>query len=66
MPRSLECVANARARLKPEKTIIGVGGVSSFEDYEKMRAAGADFVEVYTAFIKKGPAWLKELAARAI
>lgn len=52
--RSLECVRVAREAL-PKKMVIGVGGVASVSDFEKMRDAGADLVEVYTAFVYQGP-----------
>ncbi|MBI1859420.1 MAG: quinone-dependent dihydroorotate dehydrogenase [Deltaproteobacteria bacterium] len=61
--RALEMVGWARTRLKPGKTIIGVGGVSSAEDAQNMRSAGADLVEIYTGFIFGGPALVREIAA---
>ncbi|MBI4404594.1 MAG: quinone-dependent dihydroorotate dehydrogenase [Deltaproteobacteria bacterium] len=61
--RALECVALARGVLKYPKIIVGVGGVSSAEDVLKMRKAGADLVEIYTALIYRGPQILRELSS---
>lgn len=63
LSRSLECVGMAREFFGSKKTIIGVGGVSSVEDYRRMRMAGADLVEIYTAFIYQGPALVRQMAA---
>ncbi len=59
--RSLECVSVARGALGPDKVLIGVGGISSADNARKMREAGADLIEVYTAFIYQGPKVLKAL-----
>ncbi len=60
--KALEKVSLAKEVLKDSKTIIGVGGVSSVEQYLKMRKAGADLVEVYTAFVYQGPRLVQTLA----
>lgn len=57
LPRSLEVVRRLRARLGEGPTIIGVGGISSIMDAERMLDAGADLLQAYTAFIYNGPAW---------
>jgi dihydroorotate dehydrogenase len=41
--------------------IIGVGGISSRADAEEKFKAGADLVQIYTAFVYKGPALVREL-----
>ena len=43
--------------------IIGVGGISSKSDAEEKFKAGADLVQIYTSFIYKGPALVRELLA---
>jgi len=63
--RALECVALAKEQLKERKALIGVGGVSSRLDYQRMRSAGADLVEVYTGFVYHGPNWIREMAREA-
>jgi dihydroorotate dehydrogenase len=55
LERSLQAVSIARARLGSKKMIIGVGGVSDVGGYQEMREAGADLVEIYTAFVYQGP-----------
>lgn len=60
--RALHCVSLARENLK-DKTLVGVGGVSSVEEAKKMRSAGADLVEIYTSFVYQGPRLVRELAA---
>lgn len=60
--RSLECVQLARQSVG-KKTVIGVGGISSVVEAKKMFDAGADLIEVYTAFIYQGPSLISELNA---
>lgn len=62
-PRALECVTRVRPHM-PSKLLIGVGGISSLEDATKMRAAGADLVEIYTAFIYQGPSLIQSIASQ--
>ncbi|NBX82384.1 hypothetical protein EBQ90_04760 [bacterium] len=45
-----------------KKNIIGVGGISSLKDALAMREAGADLVEVYTAFVYQGPKMIREIS----
>ena len=59
-PRALEIVRRVRAAL-PRTTIIGVGGIERGEHARAMLDAGANLVQIYTAFVYRGP-----LAARAI
>jgi dihydroorotate dehydrogenase len=63
--RALECVTRGRAALGPGKTLIGVGGVFDMEGARRMRQAGADLVEIYTGFIYRGPALVRELRGLA-
>lgn len=58
---SLDFVERARVVLKKNKIIIGVGGVSSKEEAQEMRDAGADLIEIYTAFVYKGPRLVQEI-----
>lgn len=55
--RALEVVKLLRANLSREKTIIGVGGISTADDARAMLAAGANLIEGFSAFIYEGPAW---------
>jgi dihydroorotate dehydrogenase len=58
--RSRKVVARVRAAL-PNITIIGVGGIETGADARAMLDAGANLVQIYTAFIYRGP-----FAARSI
>ncbi|MDO5721257.1 MAG: quinone-dependent dihydroorotate dehydrogenase [Actinomycetaceae bacterium] len=46
-----------RKELDPSRTIIGVGGISSVEDAQRLLEAGADLLEGLTAFIYQGALW---------
>lgn len=63
LPRSLKVVELVRKELGDQKVIIGVGGVSTKEDFEQMRKAGADLVQAYTGFVYGGPMWPRRIAA---
>lgn len=54
--RALERLRQARARLRGSKTLIGVGGVMTAEDAYERILAGADLLQIYTAFVLDGPA----------
>ena len=58
-------IAQLRAALGRGFPIIGVGGVMSGADARAKVDAGADLVQIYTGFIYRGPALVRE-AARAI
>ncbi len=59
--RSLECVALCREIFNEKKSIIAVGGINSVVRAKKMRQEGADLIELYTGFVYKGPALVKEI-----
>ncbi len=61
--RALAVVAQVRKRIGKERTVIGVGGISSAKDVRAMMDAGADLVQVYTAFIYGGPGTARRLVA---
>ncbi len=63
LPRSLSVVKMVREQLGPEKTIIGVGGVSTRQDYLEMLKAGADLAQAYTGFVYGGPLWPRRVAS---
>lgn len=54
--RALEVVGIARRALGPKATVIGVGGVTTGADVLAMMDAGASLVQLYTAFVYRGPA----------
>jgi dihydroorotate dehydrogenase len=57
LPRAFEVVGLVRSRLGKDRTVIGVGGVSTASDYQQMLKAGADLVQAYTGFVYGGPLW---------
>jgi dihydroorotate dehydrogenase len=57
LPRALEVVGLVRSRLGKDRTVIGVGGISTASDYQQMLKAGADLVQAYTGFVYGGPLW---------
>lgn len=59
--RALECISIAREKLHSPKLLIGVGGVDSVDKARKMRAAGADLIEIYTGFVYQGVNLVKAL-----
>jgi dihydroorotate dehydrogenase len=63
--RGLDVVARLRAGLGPDKTVIGVGGVSAPADVAAYLEAGATAVQAYTAFIYEGPLWPSRVQRRA-
>ena len=46
-----------RARVGPDLTLVGVGGISTVDDARGRLDAGADLLQGYTAFIYEGPLW---------
>lgn len=60
-PLSLDVVRKLRGWLGERFPIIGVGGVMSAEDGQRLRAAGADLLQVFTGLIYRGPALVREL-----
>lgn len=60
--RSLGMVERAKTRLGDGFTIVGVGGISSPDDARAMLSAGADLLQIYTAFIYEGPFFARRLA----
>jgi dihydroorotate dehydrogenase len=46
-----------RARVGPELTLIGVGGIATPEDATERLAAGATLLQAYTGFVYGGPWW---------
>jgi len=48
--------------LKGRVPIIGVGGISSAEDAWEKLLAGADLIQIYSAFIYQGPRVIRQIA----
>ena len=63
--RALDVVRRVRAAL-PKATVIGVGGVERGEDARAMLDAGADLVQIYTAFVYRGPFAARKIATELL
>lgn len=66
MEKSTEVLAKVRARVGSDYPLIGVGGVFTPEDVQAKMAAGADLVQIYTAFIYEGPGIARRLARSSL
>lgn len=54
-PFSIQALKTLRKELGPGVTIIGCGGIASGADALDFARAGADFVQLYTSLVYKGP-----------
>lgn len=61
--RALDVVRRLRQLLDANVVIIGAGGIFDADDALTMRAAGADLVQIYTGFIYRGPAIIREIVS---
>ena len=55
LDRAVDVVAQLRGLLGPDRIIIGVGGIFTVSDANRMLNAGADLLEVLTSFVYEGP-----------
>ena len=46
----------------PKQTIIGVGGIDSYQEIKDFWKQGGSFTQVYTSFIYQGPQLLEDIA----
>lgn len=59
--RALEVVERVHKKSEGRYPIIGVGGIMSPGDAQRMLDAGASLVQVYTGFIYNGPGFVKKI-----
>jgi len=59
--RSTEVIRYLKTKSNNAFPVIGVGGIHSAEDAIDKIKAGADLIQLYTGFIYKGPALVKEI-----
>ncbi|MEU3270693.1 quinone-dependent dihydroorotate dehydrogenase [Saccharomonospora sp. NPDC006951] len=59
--RARDVVRFIRAEAGDQLPIIGVGGISCPDDAERMLAAGASLVQIYTAFALHGPSVVRRI-----
>jgi dihydroorotate dehydrogenase len=60
-PKSLRVIAQLRAEMGGQFPLIGVGGISNAADARATLAAGANLLQIYTAFAYRGPDLLQEI-----
>lgn len=58
---ALNLVSAVRHEFGKDVTIIGVGGIFSYEDAVKYFAAGADLIQLITGMVYEGPALIGEI-----
>ncbi|ALO46484.1 quinone-dependent dihydroorotate dehydrogenase [Pseudohongiella spirulinae] len=59
--RSTQIIAGLHETLQSRIPIIGVGGISSLADAQQKLDAGASLLQIYTGFIYRGPALVREI-----
>lgn len=59
--KSLQAVKYLRTHSEKGMLIIGAGGVMTPEDARRMLTAGANLIQIYSAFIYEGPAIVKKM-----
>ncbi|HEX7028468.1 MAG TPA: quinone-dependent dihydroorotate dehydrogenase [Gammaproteobacteria bacterium] len=62
MPLATQVLRSMQARLKGEIPLIGVGGILSAKDAAEKFNAGASLVQIYSGFVYRGPALIREIA----
>jgi dihydroorotate dehydrogenase len=60
--KSTQMIRNLRSILGKKMPIIGVGGINDAQSAGEKICAGASLVQIYTGFIYKGPAVIREAA----
>ncbi len=60
--RSTAVVSRLAQALRGAVPVIGCGGILSAEDAHRKFEAGADLIQVYTGFVYRGPALIREIA----
>ena len=61
LPSATAVVTALHSHVGDRLPIIGVGGILSGEDAAQKFAAGASLVQVYSGFIYRGPALIKQI-----
>lgn len=61
MAKSTDVLRKVRQRVGPDFPLVGVGGIFTADDVRAKIAAGANLVQIYTAFIYEGPRVVRRL-----
>ena len=61
----MEVLQRLRARVGHEMVLISVGGIETPEQASEALDAGANLVQIYTAFVYAGP-WLPSRLAKGV
>jgi len=61
--RGIQVVRILKNTLNDDKTIIGIGGISTPGDAQGYLDAGATLIQAYTGFIYSGPRWASRIVA---
>ena len=59
--KSTDIIRKISTYTRGEKTIIGVGGISSSKDAIEKLKAGADLLQIYTGLVYEGPGLVKKI-----
>ncbi len=59
--RSTEVIRQLARELRGRLPVIGVGGIDSLISAREKMAAGATLIQIYSGFIYKGPALIKQI-----
>ena len=59
--KSTQVIAGLHRELDGRLPIIGIGGIGSLQDAQQKLAAGASLVQIYSGFIYRGPALVREI-----
>lgn len=61
-PLAARCIEHLQRRLAGRLPIIGVGGIDDVDSATRLIDAGASLVQLYTGFIYRGPALIRDIA----
>ena len=59
--KSNEILKQVNDKISKDKTIIGVGGIDSWESANEKFNNGADLIQLYTGLVYKGPSVIRDI-----
>lgn len=60
--KALKIVCSLREKVGNNTLIIGSGGIMNADDARRMKEAGANLIQIYSAFIYEGPGVIRKMA----